>query len=128
MFSRDTTGLCLVPDDLEESIKQEIQHALSHAIHVGAMPLTSKEWRALLETEGFEVQTEARRPMRLLEPDRLIHDEGLWGALRFIWNLCRDREARQRVLAMRRTFMKHRSHLAAILLIGIKRSGQHEKS
>lgn len=70
--------LCLVPDDLDESIKQEIQHALSHAIHVGAMPLTSKEWRALLEAEGFEVQTEARRPMRLLEPDRLIHDEGLF--------------------------------------------------
>jgi SAM-dependent methyltransferase len=113
--------LCLVPDDLDDSLKQEIQHALSQAIHVGARPLTSKEWRAVLEAEGFEVQTEALRPMRLLEADRLIQDEGLWGALRFAWNLCRDQEARQRVFAMRRVFMKYHSHLAAIVLAGVKR-------
>ena len=113
--------LCLVPDDLDDSIKQEIQHALSQAIHVGARPLTSREWRAVLKAEGFEVQTEARRPMLLLEANRLIQDEGLWGALRFAWNLCRDQEARQRVFAMRRVFMKYHSHLAAIVLIGVKR-------
>ena len=112
--------LCLVPDDLDDSIKQEIQHALSEAIHVGARPLTAKEWRAVLEAEGFEVQTEALRPMRLLEPDRLIQDEGCWGALRFAWNLCRDKEARQRVFAMRRVFMKYHSHLAAITFVGVK--------
>lgn len=71
--------LCLVPDDLDGSIKQEIQHALAQAIHVGARPLTSKEWRAVLEAEGFEVQTEVLRPMRLLKADRLIQDEGFWG-------------------------------------------------
>ncbi len=119
--------ISLVPDDLDESIKQEIQQALSHAIHVGTKPLTSKEWRALLEEEGFEIQMEARRTLRLLEPDRLIQDEGLRGALRFFWNLCQDREARQRVLAMRRIFVKYSSHLAAIMLVGIKRSEQHEE-
>lgn len=119
--------LCLVPDDLDGSIKQEIQHALAQAIHVGARPLTSKEWRAVLEAEGFEVQTEVLRPMRLLKADRLIQDEGLWGALRFAWNLCRDQEARQRVFAMRRVFMKYHSHLAAIVLVGVKTSEQHAK-
>jgi hypothetical protein len=59
--------------------------------------------------------------MRLLEADRLIQDEGLWGALRFAWNLCRDQEARQRVLAMRRVFMKYHSRLAAVMLVGVKR-------
>ena len=112
--------LCLLPDDLDDSIKQEIQHALSQSIHVGARPLTAKEWRAVLEAEGFEVQAEALRPMRLLEAGRLIQDEGLWGALRFAWNLCRDQEARQRVFAMRRVFMKYRSHLAAIVFVGVK--------
>jgi SAM-dependent methyltransferase len=114
--------LCLVPDDLDDKIKLEIEQALSRTIHVGARPLTSIEWRAVLEAEGFKVQTEVQRPMRLLEPDRLIQDEGLWGALRFIKNLLRDKDARQRVLAMRRIFVKYRSNMAAIMLVGTKSS------
>ena len=39
--------------------------------------------------------------MSLLEPGRLIRDEGFAGALRFVWNLLRDSEARQRVLQVR---------------------------
>lgn len=113
--------LCLVPDALDHSTKQEIQRALSQSIHVGARPLTAKEWRGVLEAEGFEVVTETLRPMRLLEIERLIQDEGLLGALRFGWNLCRDQEARQRVLSMRRVFMKYHSHLAAVILVGVKR-------
>ena len=69
--------LCLVPDGLNESKKEEIQRALSGAIHVGARPLTSSEWRQLLESEGFEVKAEATAPMHLLEPKRLVQDEGL---------------------------------------------------
>ena len=114
--------LCLVPDDLDGAIQREIQQVLSRTIHVGARPLTAAEWRALLEAEGFDVRSQMLRPMRLLKPGRLIQDEGVAGALRFAWNLCRDREARQRVSAMHRVFMKHRTHLAAIMLVGIKRS------
>jgi ubiquinone/menaquinone biosynthesis C-methylase UbiE len=113
--------LCLVPEDLDETIKLEIQHALSQTIRVGARPLTAKEWRALLEREGFNVRTEMFRPMRLLKPGRLIQDEGFWGTLRFAWNLLRDAEARRRVIAMRRVFGKYRRHLSAIMLVGIKR-------
>ncbi len=112
--------LCLIPDDLDNKIKLEIEQALCQTIHVGARPLTAREWRAVLETEGFKVQSEVQRPMRLLEPDRLIQDEGLLGALRFVKNLLRDKEARQRVLAMRRIFMKYRSNMAAIMLVGTK--------
>jgi SAM-dependent methyltransferase len=114
--------LCLVPDDLDETIKQEIKHSLSHAIHVGTRPLTRAEWRRVLEAQGFSIQAEALRPMRLLEPDRLIQDEGFRGALHFGWNLLRDGDARRRVLEMRRVFTKHRTHLAAIMLVGIKQA------
>ncbi|MGE5213735.1 MAG: methyltransferase domain-containing protein [Nitrospirota bacterium] len=119
--------LCLVPDNLDDSIKQEIQRALSQSIRVGARPLTAEEWRGILEAEGFEVIMETLRPMRLLEAERLIQDEGFWGALRFGWNLCRDQEARQRVLAMRRTFIKYHSHLAAVMLVGIKGSNSTQR-
>ena len=70
--------LCLVPEDLDEDTKQEIQKALTDAIHVGARPLTVPEWRTLLESEGFIVHTEATAPMHLLEPNRLIQDEGFF--------------------------------------------------
>lgn len=114
--------MCLVPDDLDEGIKQEIQHALSDSIHVSTKPLTAKEWRKLLEEEGFEIGGEEYRSMRLLEPGRLIQDEGLSGALRFLWNLCRENKARQRVLDMRRNFAKYRTHIRAIMLVGVNRS------
>ena len=115
--------LCLVPDDLAPAAKQEIERALFESIRVGARPLTVPEWRKLLEAEGFSIEAEARRPMGLLTPRRLMADEGLVGTLRILCNLCRDAEARQRVFAMRRVFQKYRRHLAAIMLVGRKGSG-----
>jgi SAM-dependent methyltransferase len=112
--------LCLVPDDLSEEFKDGIRQELSRTIHVGARPLTPSEWRTLLESEGFEVRTEVTAPMHLLEPRRLVQDEGLGGALRFARNVLRDREARKRVLAMRRLFRRNREYLSAIALVGHK--------
>jgi ubiquinone/menaquinone biosynthesis C-methylase UbiE len=120
--------LCLVPEDLEESSKLEIQRVLSQTIHIGARPLTAKEWRRLLEKEGFSVRTETFRPMRLLKPGRLLRDEGISGALRFAWNVCHDSEARQRVIAMRRVFAKYRRYLSAIMIVGIKCSASGRNS
>ena len=116
--------LCLVPDDLGEETKQEIQKALTDAIHVGARPLTVSEWRTLLEAEGFIVHTQAIAPMHLLEPKRLIQDEGLWGALRFVRNVLGDSEARQRVKTMRKIFQTYEANLAAIMLVGVKRNSE----
>jgi hypothetical protein len=59
----------------------------------------------------------------LLEPGRLIRDEGLRGAARFVWNLLRDSEARQRVLEMRSVFRSRRKQLGAVSMVGIKSGG-----
>ena len=117
--------LCLVPEDLDEDTKQEIQRALTDAIHVGARPLTVPEWRALLTAEGFTIHAEATAPMHLLEPGRLIQDEGFWGALRFVGNVLRNKEARHRVKTMRKVFQKYEEYLAAIMLVGVKRDSQN---
>ena len=113
--------LCLIPDDLDENTKSAIQNELSAVIHHGTRPLTIAEWQGLLEAEGFSVQADAQAPMHLLEPRRMIQDEGMLGALRFAFNLLCNREARRRVLAMRRVFSKYRDHLAAVVLIGQKK-------
>ncbi len=113
--------MCLVGDDLDEEGKKEINQALSRAIHVGVRPLSVSEWCELLEVGDFEIQTQVSAPMHLLEPHRLLSDEGLKGALRFVWNVARDRESRERVLMMRKVFRRYQSNLAAIMLICVKR-------
>jgi cyclopropane fatty-acyl-phospholipid synthase-like methyltransferase len=112
--------MCLVGDDLDEDGKK-INQALSRALHVGVRPLSASEWRRLMEAEGFEVEVEARTPMHLLEPNRLLRDEGVKGSLRFVWNILRDRESRRRVLMMRKVFRRYQSNLAAIMMICVKR-------
>jgi len=117
--------LCLIPNNLDERTKLEIQNELATVIHHGTRPLSAAGWHGLLESEGFLVQTQAQAPMHLLEPWRMIQDEGVIGALRFAFNLLCNREARRRVLAMRRVFSKHRGHLAAITLVGQKTEVSH---
>ena len=113
--------LCLIPDDLADSAKLEIQNDLANAIHHGTRPLTIAEWQGLLVAEGFLVQTNAQAPMHLLEPWRIIQDEGMFGALRFAFNLLCNREARRRVLAMRQVFRKYRDNMAAFVFVGQKK-------
>jgi ubiquinone/menaquinone biosynthesis C-methylase UbiE len=114
--------MCLVGDDLNKEVRKEINQSLSQAIHVGVQPLSVSEWRELMEAEGFEIQSEVRASMHLLEPRRLLSDEGLMGTLRFIWNVLRDRDARARIFLMRSVFRRYQSHLAAVTLVGVKRS------
>lgn len=112
--------LCLVPDDVNDSIRDAIQHDLSDDIHVGVRPLTIREWREILSAAGFSIVDERVAKMDLLEPARIIKDEGLLRTLRFAWNFVRHSEARQRVLSMRRVFRKYRDNLAAIAIVAKK--------
>ncbi len=112
--------LGLAPDGLSDARKDEVNRDLSGAIRVGARPLTSAEWKAALEAEGFEILTETRAPMHLLEPARLIRDEGPGGALNFLFNVLRTPAARRRILAMRSVFRKHREVLCAVSIVARK--------
>lgn len=106
--------LCLVPDDLDSAVKDAIRTDLAKSIRVNARPLTVAEWRALFESSGFEVEKVELRPMALLQPRRMIADEGVHGVARIARNLLRDPDARRRVLAMRGTFRRHRRALSAV--------------
>jgi SAM-dependent methyltransferase len=112
--------MSLSPDDVSESVKQEIQKDLSATIHVGARPLTVSEWRALLEGEGFVIASVSTAPMHLLELGRFVRDEGLGGTLRFLWNVLRDRAALKRVLEMRAVFRRHMGQMGAIAIVARK--------
>lgn len=112
--------MCFLADDLAEAEKAKTEKALTGVVHHGVRPLSIMEWRELLESAGFEIQSIDQAPMSLLEPGRLIRDEGLFGAVRFAGNLLRDSEARQRVLEMRATFRRNRKRLGAVAITARK--------
>lgn len=92
----------------------------ARAIKVNARPLTIAEWSRLLADHGLVVEQVATAPMALLQPRRVIADEGFTGALRFAKNVLSNRDARKRVLTMRRTFRKHRERLTAVAIVARK--------
>ncbi|MFK4104235.1 class I SAM-dependent methyltransferase [Streptomyces sp. NPDC019531] len=127
----DSTGryaiheLCLLPDDLDPALAERITHDLHGAIHVGARPLTPSGWTELLADEGFTVTAHKTAPMALLEPRRLVADEGLIPALRIAGRALRNPAALRRVLHMRRVFRRHSAHLGAISLLAVPTPSQH---
>ncbi len=109
--------LGLQPDDISEELKREIQKELSQVIKVNARPLTVAEWSTLGKEQGFKVKTTATNAMALLEPKRLIEDEGVPGAIKIGLNVLTHPEERQRILAMRKVFRKYHHHLNAVSLV-----------
>jgi SAM-dependent methyltransferase len=112
--------LCVVPDHIDASIREAIRYELSDEIHVGVKPLTRREWWELLQAAGLKVISEHPAPMHLLEPKRVVKDEGLLRAIRFAWNVATHSMARRRVLKMRKVFKKFNQHLAAIAIVAEK--------
>jgi len=111
--------MCL-RDGVEGEARRDVERALTGVVHHGVRPLSISEWRRLLETEGFRVTVTEEAPMALLEPARLVRDEGLVRALRFACNVLRDGEARRRVFEMRRVFRRHRGHIAAVAICAVR--------
>ena len=112
--------LALTPDTVSDAVKTDVRRSLARAIKVNARPLTIAEWTQLLTGHGLIVDHVATAPMALLEPRRLVADEGLMGALRFAKNLLIHRDARRRVIQMRRTFRLHRQQLTAAAIVAHK--------
>lgn len=108
------------PDDCPPEVKDTVSRALSRTIKVGARPLTMVDWREVLENAGLEVEFTAMNDMALLEPKRIFADEGIFGALRFAFNVARNRAARERIFAMRKVFRANRNNLCGVALVGRK--------
>ena len=113
--------LGLTPNNISEEKKAEIQKDLAIAIKVNARPLTESEWTKLLEQEGFLVKKIITNPMHLLEPKRVIDDEGFFRTIKIIFNTLTNSLARKRIFEMRKVFRKYQNNLNAICIIAEKR-------
>lgn len=112
--------LALRPENLDSNVKLHIQKELALAIKVNARPLTVSEWTALLEKEGFKVLKVETAPMHLLEPQRIIDDEGVSGAIKIAKNILLNPSIRKRVLKMKKIFKKHEQNMCAVVIIATK--------
>ncbi len=112
--------LGLMPDDIDDALKKEITKELAKCIKVNARPLTKQEWSSLIEQQGFRVHAAYTNSMRLLEPGRIIDDEGIWRTLKIGFNLLVHKEARARVLEMRKVFRKYQKQMNAIVIVAEK--------
>lgn len=106
--------LGLHPDDLPDQVEKDVAKALSRTIKVGARPLTTAAWSDLFAQAGFTREYASTNPMHLLEPQRIIADEGLGKAIRFAFNVLTHKPERERILAMRKVFRRHQDHINAV--------------
>jgi SAM-dependent methyltransferase len=110
--------LCFRPDGISEAMRREIEAEMSKEIHVGVQPLCSSEWKEMLEQEGFKVIWCGKADLDLLEPRRMLQDEGILRCLKIACNVLKDATLRQRILAIRRIFRRYREHLGAVSIVG----------
>lgn len=109
--------LCLKDDNISEEDKKAITKDLSSHSHVNTRPLTQPEWKNILEQEGFKIVDVLTRPMILLEPKRVLQDEGVLNTLSTVVKVMRKPKARKKILEMRKLFKTHRDEIQAIGIV-----------
>ncbi|HZE14533.1 MAG TPA: SAM-dependent methyltransferase, partial [Mycobacterium sp.] len=110
--------LAFTPDTVSDEVKTQVGQSLARATKHNYLPLTVAEWSQLLADHGLIVDHVATAPSAMLEPRRLIADEGVLGALRFVKNVLTQRDAYRRVRQMRSAFGNER--LVAVAIVAHK--------
>jgi SAM-dependent methyltransferase len=105
------------PIDIEELERTRICTELTSHFKVSFNAMTMDDWTELLAGAGFELLTVHRAPLRLLEPDRIIADEGVVGAARFAANVLADPPVRRRITHMRAAMRRNAPHLRAVAIV-----------
>lgn len=113
--------LGLHPNDLDAESKRSIQQGLAKAIKVNARPMTTNEWVAILEKEGFEVIEIMSKPMSLLDPKRILEDEGFFRTIKIAFNMMTHPKERKRIEEMQAIFHHHKEKLRGVAMVARKK-------
>ena len=112
--------IALIPDDIADDLKDNIRRGMSRAINVNVRPLTTNEWKQMLQEEGFEIVWVDTNPMHLLKTGRLLSDEGLWRCLKITFNILTHRKERKIILNMRKVFKQYEKYMRSIAIVAKK--------
>jgi SAM-dependent methyltransferase len=110
--------ISFAPEDIDDRRRSTVVDSLTSSIRVSVNPLTVKGWTDLLSEHGIATSAPHLTPLHLLEPRRLLDDEGVGGTVKFLYNVARNPAARKRVSAMRRSMSANAANLQAIGLTG----------
>lgn len=113
-------GKFLSHELLANGREDEIHRTLAAAIRVNSTPLSEANWIDAVETVGLQVAQHQTGPMGLLNPARILRDEGWRDALKFFWNVLTQPKVRDRVLTMRRVFQQYKRELGYIIICAAK--------
>ena len=97
-----------------------VHRDLSATIRVNASPLPTDGWIAACQQAGLTVERSDTGPMTLLNPARIAQEEGVSTLLTMGWNMLTRPVLRQRILAMRQTFIRHGQDLGYLVLTAKK--------
>ncbi|HEY9643053.1 MAG TPA: class I SAM-dependent methyltransferase [Coleofasciculaceae cyanobacterium] len=109
-------GKFLCHELLATDREEEIHRALAAAIRANSTPLSETNWIAVCETAGLQVLNHQTGAMGLLNPMRMIQDEGFVNTLKFFWTGLTHPQIRDRLLTMRHVFQQYERELGYIIL------------
>jgi SAM-dependent methyltransferase len=104
----------------EGSDTEAIHRDLSATIRVNAAPLSIEQWLAACQTASLTIEHYNAGPMTLLNPRHIAQEEGVPTLLTMAWNMLTRPILRQRLLAMRDTFIRHKDDLGYVVLCARK--------
>jgi hypothetical protein len=96
---------------------EQVRESLSQSIRVNANPSTVSEWKKACKDAGLTIQQQQTGNMGLLNLDRMIRDEGLFGTVKISWNVLTKPHLRSRVLQMRRSFQQQGKNIGYIVFM-----------
>ncbi|MCP3965389.1 MAG: methyltransferase domain-containing protein [Lentisphaerae bacterium] len=96
-----------LPDGFGKQMTREAIRATKHPIWI----MSVEDWLKCLIEAGFKIEQQFSRPVHLLEMERLIEDEGVDGAMRFMWNTMNNSVAAERIMEIKTFFCKYEKYL-----------------
>lgn len=111
------------PDDPDAGARENerISEDLTSHFKVSFNAMSMEDWTELLDEAGFELASVERAPLRLLEPDRIIADEGLINAAFFIANVLIRPQVLERIIHMRTAMRRNAPNLRAVAMVAVRR-------
>ena len=109
-------GKFLSHELLASNREEEIHRALAATLRANSTPLSETNWIDTCEGTGLHVLHHQTGAMGLLNPARIIQDEGFRDAIKFFWNVLTQAQVRNRLLAIRRIFKQYKQELGYIVL------------
>lgn len=111
----------LDPDFDRPDLEQvRISTELTAHFKVAFNAMTMDDWTTLLAENGFELVHVDQAPLRLLEPDRIVADEGLLGAAFFAANVLIRPPLARRILRMRAAMRRNAPNLRAVAMVATR--------